>query len=61
MNLRSDDKFVEDKGWHRAVERYENLLLTQKDQRMLFLELGVGLQHLGHHQISVLAVNGPGS
>ena len=24
MNLRSDDTFVEDKGWHRAAERYEN-------------------------------------
>ena len=42
MNLRSDDKFVEDKGWHRAAERYENFLLTRKDQRILFLELGVG-------------------
>ena len=42
MNLRSDDKFVEDKGWHRAAEHYESFLLTRKDQRILFLELGVG-------------------
>ncbi len=28
MNLRSDDKFVEDEGWHRAAERYENFLRT---------------------------------
>ena len=42
MNLRSDDKFVEDKGWHRAAERYENFLRTRKGQRTLFLELGVG-------------------
>ena len=42
MNLRSDDKFVEDEGWHRAAERYENFLRTRKGQKILFLELGVG-------------------
>ena len=26
MNLRSDNKFVEDEGWHRAAERYGNFL-----------------------------------
>ena len=42
MNLRSDDKFVEDKGWHKAAERYENFLRTREGQHTLFLELGVG-------------------
>ena len=42
MNLRSDDKFAEDEGWHSAAERYENFLRTRKGQRILFLELGVG-------------------
>ena len=42
MNLRSDDKFVEDGGWHRAAERYENFLRTRNGQKILFLELGVG-------------------
>ena len=42
MNLRSDDTFVEDEGWHRAAERYENFLRTRKGQNLLFLELGVG-------------------
>ncbi len=42
MNLRSDDKFVEDGGWHRAAERYENFLRTRQGQKILFLELGVG-------------------
>ena len=42
MNLRSDDKFVEDEGWHRAAQCYENFLRTRSDQRTLFLELGVG-------------------
>ena len=42
MNLRSDDKFVEDEGWHRAAERYANFLRTRDGQKILFLELGVG-------------------
>ena len=42
MNLRSDDKFVEDEGWHAAAERYENFLRTRGRQKILFLELGVG-------------------
>lgn len=42
MNLCSDDTFVEDKGWHRAAERYENFLQTRAGQKILFLELGVG-------------------
>ena len=42
MNLRSDNKFVEDEGWHRAAERYENFLRTHAGQKILFLELGVG-------------------
>ena len=42
MNLRSDDKFVEDGGWHRAAEPYENFLRTRQGQKILFLELGVG-------------------
>ena len=41
MNLRSDDKFVEDEGWHQAAERYENFLRTRKG-KILFLEMGVG-------------------
>ena len=42
LNLRCDDSFVEDEGWHRATERYENFLRTRSGQRILFLELGVG-------------------
>ena len=41
MNLRSDNKFVEDEGWHQAAERYENFLRT-RGGKVLFLELGVG-------------------
>ena len=42
MNLRSDNKFVEDEGWHRAAERYENFLRTRAGQKIFFLEFGVG-------------------
>ena len=42
MNLRTDDKFVEDEGWHEAAERYSNFLRTRERQRILMMELGVG-------------------
>ena len=42
MNLRCDDTFVEDDGWHKAAERYENFLRTRAGGKILFLELGVG-------------------
>ena len=42
MNLRADDTFAEDEGWHMAAERYENFLRTRNGHRKVFLELGVG-------------------
>lgn len=42
MNLRCDDTFVEDEGWHKAAGRYEDFLNKNKDGRIVFLELGVG-------------------
>ena len=42
MNLRADATFVEDEGWHRAAERYEDFLRARKNMKVLFLELGVG-------------------
>ncbi|MCR5176151.1 MAG: Sir2 silent information regulator family NAD-dependent deacetylase [Anaerovibrio sp.] len=41
MNLRSDNTFVEDAGWHAASERYTNFLRS-KNGHVLYLELGVG-------------------
>jgi len=41
MNLRSDDKFVEDEGWRQACERYEEFLRARQG-KILYLELGVG-------------------
>ena len=42
MNLRADDTFVEDVGWHTAADRYSEFLRRHEGQRILFLELGVG-------------------
>ncbi len=42
MNLRSDDCFVEDAGWHQAAERYEEFLNSHDGRPLVFLELGVG-------------------
>ena len=41
-NLRCDDKFVEDEGWHSAAQRYNDFIRTRAGQKILFLELGVG-------------------
>ncbi len=42
MNLRSDNKFVEDEGWHKAAEKYKLFLERNSMKKILFLELGVG-------------------
>lgn len=42
MNLRSDDTFVQDAGWHTAARRYEAFLQRYQNRRILLLELGVG-------------------
>ncbi len=41
-NLRVDDRFVEDNGWHQAASRYNQFLNNNKEKKVLFLELGVG-------------------
>ena len=42
MNLRADDTFVEDTGWHNAARRYADFLRSREGRHLLFLELGVG-------------------
>ena len=42
MNLRSDDTFVEDAGWHRAAAAYANFIREHENLHVLYLELGVG-------------------
>lgn len=43
MNLHCDATFVQDDGWYRALQRYKEFLEQHKGLRVLFLELGVGM------------------
>ena len=47
MNLRADDSFVEDEGWHIAAERYAEFLRRHQNMKVLFLELAVGFNTPG--------------
>ena len=58
MNLRVDERFVEDEGFHAAAGRYQAFLHRQKGRRVLYLELGVGRQHPWHREISFLEDDG---
>lgn len=43
VNLRCDGTFVDDEGWHNALDKYEAFLQNHKGKKVLFLELGVGM------------------
>ena len=43
MNLRADNTFVEDEGWHRAAERYSGFLRRHRNLKTVYLELGTGM------------------
>ena len=47
MNLRADDTFVQDEGWYKAGGRYSDFMRRHKKDRVLFLELGVGMNTPG--------------
>ncbi len=42
LNLREDEDFVEDDGWNEASYRYYDFLTKHKDDKVVYLELGVG-------------------
>lgn len=42
MNLRADNTFVEDNGWHIAADRYQTFIRRHKGFHIVYLELGVG-------------------
>ena len=42
MNLRADDSFVEDEGWHDASADYAHFLRKHETGHVLYMELGVG-------------------
>ena len=41
-NLRVDNTFVEDEGWHNASSNYADFIRRHENLHVLFLELGVG-------------------
>lgn len=42
VNLRCDDTFVQDSGWYKANERYNDFVRRHENLHILYLELGVG-------------------
>lgn len=47
MNLRADGTFVEDAGWHAAARRYQDFVRRVQGGRVLYWELGVGMNTPG--------------
>ena len=47
MNLRCDDTFVQDDGWYKAAERYNDFVRRHEKVQILFLELGTGFNTPG--------------
>lgn len=43
INLRADESFVEDDGWHQAIKRYSDFIRSRIENRRLFIELGADL------------------
>lgn len=41
-NLRCDNRFVQDDGWYKASERYNDFIRRHKGLKVLYLEIGVG-------------------
>lgn len=42
VNLRCDDRFVEDNHWHRQCDRYADFVRSMQGARLLLLEFGIG-------------------
>ena len=48
MNLRADNSFVEDEGWHMASAAYSDFIRRHENLHVLYLELGVGANKPGY-------------
>lgn len=42
MNLRADDKFVQDEGWYQHAKLYRTFLEKMQNKNVVLLEIGVG-------------------
>ncbi|MFR7589986.1 MAG: SIR2 family NAD-dependent protein deacylase [Longibaculum sp.] len=47
MNLRCDETFVEDEGWHQGAKRYQQFIEKHRFSSIVYLELGVGFHTPG--------------
>ncbi len=47
VNLRCDDTFVQDEGWYAAQGRYQDFLRRHRSGKIVYLELGVGMNTPG--------------
>lgn len=57
-NLRADDTFVEDEGWHQAAERYTEFLRRHEGTKTVFLETAVGFNTPGIVKFSFWKMTG---
>ena len=48
MNLRCDNTFVEDEGWHKAAERYQNFIRTRINTKILFFNFSIKISFLSY-------------
>lgn len=42
MNLRADDRFVQDEGWYKHAELYQEFLESAKEKKLVLIEICVG-------------------
>ncbi len=42
MNLRADDKFVQDEGWQKHARAYQNFIDKTRNKKVVLIEIGVG-------------------
>ncbi len=56
MNLRCDDRFVEDDGWCAAAKRYNAFISKHKNSKLLLFELGVGMNTPGIIKLPFLKI-----
>lgn len=47
MNLRKDDKFVQDENWYKQLKAYKDFLKEMKNKNVVLLEIGVGFNTPG--------------
>lgn len=42
MNLRADEKFVQDEGWYKQAKAYQNFIDKSENKKLVLIEIGVG-------------------